>query len=48
MPLYCELLRRMMVDQIGWIRDHGYMRKITEQNSRNSVVMACAADRLAR
>jgi predicted dehydrogenase len=47
MPVYCELLRRMMTDQIAWIRDRGHERKITEQNGRDSVAMACAADRLA-
>jgi predicted dehydrogenase len=47
MPVYCELLRRMMADQMTWIRDHGHSRKITEQNGRDSVAMACAADRLA-
>lgn len=47
MPLYCDLLRRMMADQIAWIRDRRHVRKITEQNGRDSVAMACAADRLA-
>jgi predicted dehydrogenase len=43
MPLYCELLRRMMTDQAAWIRDRGHPRKITEQNGRDSVATACAA-----
>ncbi len=47
-PLYCELLRGMMADQLAWIRDRGHMRKITERNGRDSVAVACAADRLAR
>jgi predicted dehydrogenase len=47
MPLYCELLRRMMADQTAWIRDRGHQRKVTEQNGRDSVAMACAADALA-
>jgi predicted dehydrogenase len=47
MVVYCELLRRMMADQLAWISDHGHVRKITEQNGRDSVAMACAADRLA-
>jgi predicted dehydrogenase len=47
MPVYCDLLRRMMADQIAWIRDHRHERKITEQNGRDSVAMACVADRLA-
>jgi predicted dehydrogenase len=48
MPLYCELLRQMMADQLAWIRDRRHQRKITEQNGRDSVATACAADRLAR
>jgi predicted dehydrogenase len=47
MPLYCELLRRMMADQVAWIRDRGHQRKVNEQNGRDSVAMACAADALA-
>jgi hypothetical protein len=48
MPLYCELLRRMMTDQAAWTRDRGHRRKVSEQNGRDSVAMACAADALAR
>jgi predicted dehydrogenase len=48
MPVYCDLLRRMMTDQMAWIRDHRHVRKVTEQNGRDSVMMACAADRLVR
>ena len=40
-PIYCELLRRMAADQIAWIRDHRHTRKISEQNGRDSVAMAC-------
>jgi hypothetical protein len=47
MPLYCELLRRMMTDQAAWIRDRGHTRRITEQNGRDSVAMACSADALS-
>ena len=47
MPIYCDLLRRMMTDQMAWIRDHRHNRKITEQNGRDSVALACAADWLA-
>lgn len=47
MPLYCELLRRMMADQTAWIRDRGHQRTVTERNGRDSVAMACAADALA-
>ena len=46
--MYCELLRRMMIDQAAWIRDRGHVRKVDEQNGRDSVTMACAADALAR
>jgi predicted dehydrogenase len=47
MPLYCDLLRRMMSDQVAWIRERGHQRKVDEQNGRDSVAMACAADALA-
>lgn len=47
MPLYCELLRRMMADQLAWIRDRTHRRRVDEQNGRDSVMMACAADALA-
>jgi predicted dehydrogenase len=45
---YCELLRGLMTDQVAWIRDRSHVRKSTEMNGRDSVAMACAADRLAR
>lgn len=45
--VYCELLRGMMSDQLAWIRDPNHVRKTTEQNGRDSVAVACAADRLA-
>ncbi len=45
--VYCELLRGFMTDQVAWIRDHSHVRKTTEQNGRDSVAVACAADRLA-
>jgi hypothetical protein len=48
MPLYCELLRSMLTDQFAWIRDRSHQRKVTEQNGRDSVAIACAADGLAR
>jgi len=47
MPLYCELLRRMMADQVAWIRDRSHVRKVDERNGRDSVAMACAANALA-
>ena len=45
---YGELLRAFMTDQIAWIRDHSHARKITEDNGRDSLAAACAADRLAQ
>jgi hypothetical protein len=37
-----------MADQAAWIRDRAHVRKTTEQNGRDSVAVACAADQLAR
>ncbi len=45
--VYCELLREFMADQVAWMHDHIHSRKTTEVNGRDSVAMACAADRLA-
>jgi predicted dehydrogenase len=45
---YGELLRLMMADQAAWIRDRSHVRKVTEANGRDSVALACAADRLAQ
>ncbi|WP_337173626.1 Gfo/Idh/MocA family oxidoreductase [Paludisphaera sp.] len=45
---YGELLRLMMADQVAWIRDRAHPRKVTEANGRDSLVLACAADRLAQ
>jgi predicted dehydrogenase len=45
--IYCELLRSFMADQVAWIHDRRHVRKTTEQNGRESVATACAADRLA-
>ena len=45
--VYCELLRSLFADQAAWIRDRAHLRKTTEQNGRDSVVVACAADRWA-
>lgn len=45
---YCELLRAMMTDQTAWIHDHSHVRKINETNGRDSLAVACAADRLAQ
>jgi predicted dehydrogenase len=48
MPVYCQLLRNMLTDQRAWIGDRAHQRKITEQNGRDSVAMARAADTLAQ
>ena len=45
---YGELLRAFMTDQLAWIRDRSHCRKITEENGRESLAVACAADRLAQ
>ncbi len=44
---YSELLRQVFADQLAWIRDPSHVRKLTEQESRDCVAMACAADQLA-
>jgi hypothetical protein len=45
---YGELLRRFMTDQLDWIHDRGHIRRVTEQNGRESLQMAARADVLAR
>src|SRR5262249_42690690 len=44
---YGDLLRGMMADQLAWIHDHSQTRKITEDNGRDSLAVAAAADRLS-
>lgn len=44
---YCELLRALFADQLAWMGDRTHVRKITEQNGRDSLAMAEAATRLA-
>jgi predicted dehydrogenase len=44
---YGDLLRALLGDQLAWIGDRACQRKITEQNGRESLAAACAADRLA-
>jgi predicted dehydrogenase len=46
--VYGELLRAMLTDQLAWIRDHSHQRRITEENGRDALRLACAADRLAQ
>jgi predicted dehydrogenase len=45
---YGELLRAILADQLAWVRDRAHQRKITEVNGRDSLAVACAADRLAQ
>jgi predicted dehydrogenase len=45
--LYGQLLQSMLTDQLGWIDDHGHQRRITEDNGRDALRVAEAADRLA-
>jgi predicted dehydrogenase len=45
--LYGDLLRAMLADQLDWIRDHAHQRRMTEENGRDALRSACAADRLA-
>jgi len=44
---YCELLRALFADQLEWLRDRNHVRRITEQNGRDSLAMAETASRLA-
>jgi predicted dehydrogenase len=44
---YGELLRALLTDQIAWIRDPSHPRRITEKNGRDSLAVACEADRMA-
>jgi predicted dehydrogenase len=46
--VYGELLRAMLTDQLAWIRDHSHQRRMTEDNGRDALRLACAADRLAQ
>ncbi len=46
-PLYGQLLRSLMEDQVAWIRDRGHRRVVTEDNGRDSLAMACEADAIA-
>ncbi len=45
---YGELLRTLLTDQLAWVRDRSHRRQITDQNGRDSLAVACAADRMAR
>ncbi len=47
-PLYGQLLRSIMADQVAWMRDRTHQRVVTEANGRDSLAMAFEADALAR
>ena len=47
LAIYCELLRRLLADQLAWIGDRRHVRNVSEQNGRDALALACAADRLA-
>jgi predicted dehydrogenase len=48
MHRYGQLLRSLLEDQLAWIRDRNHQRRVTEVNGRESLAVACEADRLAR
>ena len=45
--VYSDSVRRLLADQIAFIRDSKHSRTITEQNGRDSLAMAWAAAELA-
>jgi predicted dehydrogenase len=47
MHRYGELLREMLRDQIRWIYDREHVRKLTDENGRESLATAVEATRLA-
>ena len=47
MVRYGECLRALLDDQVRWIRDRGHQRRVTDKNGRDSLALACEADRLA-
>lgn len=44
---YGDLMRAMLSDQVAWLRDRRHVRRVTEENGRESIATACIADRLA-
>ncbi|MCX5772205.1 MAG: Gfo/Idh/MocA family oxidoreductase [Candidatus Hydrogenedentes bacterium] len=48
MHVYGDLLRELIDDQVKWICDRSRVRRISGENGRSSLEMACAADALAR
>jgi predicted dehydrogenase len=47
MHVYGDLLRALLADQLAWLRDPSHRRRVTEENGRDSLAVACEADRLA-
>jgi len=47
MTRYGELLRDMLRDQVRWINDRTHVRKLTDENGRESLAMAVDATRMA-
>lgn len=48
MHRYGELLRRMLTDQLAWLRDPSHARRVTEENGRDSLAMAVTATEQAK
>lgn len=46
-PLYGELLRALLADQLAYLRDPNHVRRLTEQNGYDALQLALQADRLA-
>ena len=44
MHRYGDLLQKFVTDQLHWIHDRGHVRRVTEQNGRESQQMAARAD----
>ena len=47
MQRYGELVRDLLIDQLAWVKDRSHKRRITEENGRDALALAVAADRLA-
>lgn len=47
MHRYGDLVRSLLADQFAWLADRGHPRRITDQNGRDALAVACEADALA-
>jgi predicted dehydrogenase len=47
MHRYSELVRSLLTDQLAWLLDHGHVRRVSDQNGRDSLAVAVEADLLA-